>query len=197
MGMILSPARKCARVIKKFQSEFSGIPVGRLSPGTVEAELTSLDFIKSADVFIDGNNSLNIFVTQREPIMRLLTPEGHSMYIDREGTTMPASLHYSPRVLVAFADVPRDRDTLQLKRPGMEKDLFYLANTIMDDRILNALIEEIIIDDQGQWTMVPNWDLPEFISETWSSWMKRLKHLKNSTRTYYLLKVGTNIRQLI
>lgn len=37
----------------------------------------------------------------------------------------------------------------------MEKDLFYLANTIMDDRILNALIEEIIIDDQGQWTMVP------------------------------------------
>ena len=113
------------------------------------------------------------------------------MYIDREGTTMPASLHYSPRVLVAFADVPRDRDTLQLKRPGMEKDLFYLANTIMDDRILNALIEEIIIDDQGQW------DLPEFISETWSSWMKRLKHLKNSTRTYYLLKVGTNIRQLI
>ncbi|MEO5582193.1 MAG: hypothetical protein ABIR66_05850, partial [Saprospiraceae bacterium] len=70
------------RVRKKFQSEFASVPVGSLSPMEVESSLQSLDFIKTADVFVDGNNCLNIYVTQREPMFRLLNGEGQSYYID-------------------------------------------------------------------------------------------------------------------
>ena len=143
------------RVRKKFQSEFASVPVGSLSPMEVESSLQSLDFIKSADVFVDGNNCLNIYVTQREPMFRLINAEGQSYYVDKEGTTMPASMHYSPRVLVASAPISVQKDTLEYKKPGIQKDLFTLANKIAEDKILNALIEEIVSDANSEWMIIP------------------------------------------
>jgi cell division protein FtsQ len=143
------------RVRKKFQSEFASVPVGSLSPMEVEASLQSLDFIKTADVFVDGNNCLNIYVTQREPMFRLLNAEGQSFYIDKEGTMMPASMHYSPRVLVAFAPITLTRDTIDYKKPGLQKEMFDLANLIVFDEVLHALVEEIVADVNGEWMIIP------------------------------------------
>lgn len=143
------------RVRKKFQSEFAGVPMGTLSPMEVEASLQSLDFVKSADVFVDGNNCLNIYVTQREPVFRLINGDGMSYYVDREGTTMPASMHYSPRVLVVTAPITSLRDTLDYKKPGIQKDMFDLANKIATDEVLDALVEEIVGDVNGEWMIIP------------------------------------------
>ncbi len=143
------------RVKKKFQSEYTNVPMSRLSPLEMEASLKSLDFIKTADVYVDGNNRLNVYVTQREPVFRLLTPDGHSFYVDHDGTTMPSSMHYSPRVLVVFASVSVMKDTLTISKPGKEKDIYQFAHRIVDDKILNALIEEIIVDERGEWTLIP------------------------------------------
>ena len=41
------------RITNKFNSEFAAKPIGSLSPIDIEAGLKSLDFVKSADVFID------------------------------------------------------------------------------------------------------------------------------------------------
>ena len=113
------------------------------------------DFVKSADVFIDANSRLNVLVTQREPILRIVNHEGYSLYVDKDGTTMPASLHYSPRVLVAYAKVPHTIDTLSLSKPGVQADLFSLTNIIREDRFLNTLIEQIATDNDGDWVLVP------------------------------------------
>ncbi|MEP7269529.1 MAG: hypothetical protein ABI844_18070 [Saprospiraceae bacterium] len=143
------------RVTNKFKSEFANKPMGSLSPMEIEAGLKSLDFIKSADVFVDANNQLNVYVTQREPILRVVTSNGYSMYVDKDATTMPASLHYSPRVLVAYVNMPDHIDTLAIGKPGLQQELFELANRIREDRLLNTLIEQVAADKEGDWVLVP------------------------------------------
>jgi cell division protein FtsQ len=144
-----------SKILRKFQQEFSNVPLATLDLQEIEAGLQSMDFIKSTDVYLDASNRLNIFVKQREPILRILTPEGNSLYVDKDGSIMPASPHYSPRVLVAFAPVSMTRDSLELSRPGMERDLFELANFIARDRFLHALVEEIMVHSQNDWTLIP------------------------------------------
>lgn len=68
---------------------------------------------------------------------------------------MPASLHYSPRVLVAYADVPNTVDTLSVNKPGIQSDLFKLTHIIREDRFLNTLIEQMATDNDGDWILVP------------------------------------------
>ncbi|MBP6793531.1 MAG: hypothetical protein KA143_00675 [Saprospiraceae bacterium] len=143
------------RITNKFQSEFANKPIGSLSPIEIESGLKSMDFVKSADVYVDANSRLNVLVTQREPILRIINHEGYSLYVDKDGTTMPASLHYSPRVLVAYADVPNTIDTLSLNRPGVQSDLFKLTHIIREDRFLNTLIEQMATDNDGDWILVP------------------------------------------
>lgn len=143
------------RINNKFQTEFANKPLGSLSPIEMEAGLKSLDFVKSADVYVDANNTLNVLVTQREPILRIINHEGYSMYVDKDGTTMPPSLHYAPRVLVAYANVPNNLDTLKIAKEGIQKDLFTLTHLIREDRFLNILIEQISVDPHGEWTLVP------------------------------------------
>lgn len=143
------------RVKRKFQSEYTNVPMSRFSLLEMEASLKSLDFIKTADVYVDGNNRLNVYITQREPVFRLLTPDGHSFYVDKDGTTMPSSMHYSPRVVVVFAPISILKDTLAISSPGIEQDVYRLAQRIAEDRILNALVEEIIVDELGEWTLIP------------------------------------------
>lgn len=143
------------RITNKFQTEFVNKPIGRLSPIEIEAGLKSIDFVKSADVYLDANSRLNVLVTQREPILRIINHEGYSLYVDKDGTTMPASLHYSPRVLVAYANVPNTIDTLSLNKPGLQLNLFTLSNIIRDDRFLSTLIEQIALDNEGDWVLVP------------------------------------------
>ncbi len=144
-----------SKILRKFQQEFSNVPLATLDLPEIESALQSMDFIKSTDVYLDANNQLNIFVKQREPILRILTPEGNSLYVDKDGSIMPASPHYSPRVLVAFVPVQATKDTLDLDHPGMEKDLFELANYISKDRFLHALVEEIMVNGQNDWTLIP------------------------------------------
>lgn len=143
------------KVLKKFQSEFTGVPLDRINLLQLESELQALDFIKSTDVYLDASNCLNIYVRQREPILRLISPEGRSQYVDKDGSLMPASIHYSPRVLVAFAAVQSRQDSLDIHNPGLERDLFELARYIERDRFLNALVEEILVNDQKDWSLIP------------------------------------------
>lgn len=166
------------KVLKKFQSEFSGVPLDRIDLLQLESELQSLDFIKSTDVFLDANNCLNIYVRQREPILRLISPEGLSQYVDKDGSLMPASIHYSPRVLVAFAAVNFRKDTLDIYHPGLEKELFDLAKYIEADRFLNALVEEILVNDQKDWSLIPKFGPSSILLGSLENLEDKTKRLK-------------------
>lgn len=162
------------KVLKKFQSEFSGVPLDRINLLQLESELQSLDFIKSTDVYLDANNCLNIYVRQREPILRLISPQGRSQYVDKDGSLMPPSIHYSPRVLVAFAAIDLQRDSLNIHSPGLEKDLFELAKYIEGDRFLNALVEEVLVNEQMDWSLIPKFGPSTIL-------LGSLEHLEDKT----------------
>ena len=87
---------------------------------------------------------------------------------------MPASIHYSPRVLVAFAAVGQRGDSLDIHSPGLEKDLFDLAKYIEGDRFLNALVEEILVNDQLEWSLIPKFGPSTIL-------LGSLEHLEDKT----------------
>ncbi len=170
------------KITKKFSSDFTKVPIEKLDVPEIESQLKSLDFIKSTDVYVDANNRLNILVKQREPLFRILSSTGQSMYVDKDGTTMPASNHYSPRVMVAYLDNIITRDTLNIKRPGQEKDLYDLATTISHDNVLEALVEEIIAGDHNEWVIIPKLGPSRIYIGTLQNLEEKLETLKKVYR---------------
>src|SRR6476620_9077373 len=71
----------------------------------LEKALNSHPAIENADMSVDVNGDIRINVTQRTPMVRILTMGGESYYIDTQSKLMPLSDKYTARVLVVNGNV--------------------------------------------------------------------------------------------
>ena len=111
--------------------------------------------ILEADVYIDAGNRVNIDVSQREPILRIIDNNQLNYYLDSEGNKMPLSNHFSARVLVATGHIPPFIPDFKKREKHVLKDLFHLTQVIQEDEFMNALVEQIYVSNKGMYTIVP------------------------------------------
>lgn len=130
------------------------LAVGQLNLRTIEDSLKQSAFVDNAEAYIDARNQLYIDITQREPIVKVLSDQGN-YYLDREGRKLPSSPRDVARVLVATGNIPD-------YTPGFEVDilnplsvLHHVATYIHDDEFLKPLIEQIYVEKQGDLVLVP------------------------------------------
>lgn len=107
------------------------IPKETLVLNKLENALRSSPMIKSAEVYVAVDGTLNAKIEQKTPIARVNT--NVSYYIDDEGLYMPLSSNFSARVplVTGFAD----KNNL--------KDLYTVANKINKDEFLKKHVIEI------------------------------------------------------
>lgn len=72
----------------------------------IETILNGIPVISGAEVFVDANQSLNIQITQRDPLFRVVDANFNQYYIDVEGNKIPYSKNYSARVPVVTGNIP-------------------------------------------------------------------------------------------
>src|SRR5665213_2970165 len=94
--------------------------VGELNLGEMENALSKQPWVKSAEIFFDNNNVLQVKITEREPIARIFTVTGASFYIDSSLTRLPLSSKFSARLPV-FTSFPTDVKVLT----GSDSALLY------------------------------------------------------------------------
>jgi cell division protein FtsQ len=91
------------------QLQNSGVyPVGKLHSDIdlteMEASLLKLNMIKSVKCYFATNGDVNVAVTQRVPVFRVME-EGRSYYIDNERKRMSTSIKFSAYVPVVTGNV--------------------------------------------------------------------------------------------
>ena len=81
----------------------------------METELEKNVWIKTAELFFDNNEILQVTVQEREPVARVFTPRGTTFYIDNELAMLPLSEKFSARLPV-FTNFPSDKKVLVKSR---------------------------------------------------------------------------------
>lgn len=88
-----------------------GKAIGSFNLKKMELELEKDIWIKSAEMFFDNNEMLQVTVHEREPVARVFSAQGTTFYIDEELAMLPLSEKFSARLPV-FTGFPSDKKVL-------------------------------------------------------------------------------------
>jgi len=107
------------------------VPKETLVLNELENTLKSNPMIKTAEVYVAVNGTLNAEIEQKTPIARIST--NASYYIDEEGSFMPLSINYSARVPFVTGYVEKNNLT----------NVYRIAQKVKADEFLKKHVYEI------------------------------------------------------
>jgi len=131
-----------------------GKAIGSFNLKNMELELEKDVWIKSAELFFDNNEMLQVTVQEREPIARVFTAAGTTFYIDDELAMLPLSEKFSARLPV-FTNFPSDKKVLAKADSSLLMDIKMISLAIQKDSFSMAMIEQVDITPQRIFEMIP------------------------------------------
>lgn len=149
------------RDIKQKFRNYLGYDIGsnnikELNLRELEMLLNEDDRVRRAEMYVDSRQVLNIYVAQKDPIVRIMNKNKESYYLDESGDVIPGGLGSAIRVPIATGSIESYSSKLLL--PNAEsrlKKIYDLAQYISKDEFLSALVEQIDIDEAGDIMIVP------------------------------------------
>lgn len=141
-----------------------GTALGSIDARGIEERLRNIPCVAGAEVYHTLEGVLHVEVRQREPVVRIFNSDGSSFYIDAEGHTMPVDPDYTARVLVAtgWLNEPGAVDGVRsvyendsVQQLFRSDDLHRLALFIRRDQLWNALIDQVVVNAEGGFELIP------------------------------------------
>ncbi|SCC10223.1 cell division protein FtsQ [Chitinophaga costaii] len=133
-------------------------PVGRLvsevNLSALEKVVATNPWIKTADLYIDNSDVVNIRATLREPVARIFTTSGSTFYFDKDLGHIPVSARYTARVPV-FTNFPTAATTLTHADSILAAQVVEVASYVLEDAFWMAQIEQVNITPDYQLEMTP------------------------------------------
>jgi cell division protein FtsQ len=155
----LITAEEMNSIIYKAFDSLVGKKLTDINSVDIENHVNTIAFVESAEVYSTITGTMKIRVQQRNPVLRVINAYDQDYYIDREGKLMPVKTGRSTRVMVASGNIRQKyADTLDVSTPEQAKilhDLYTLSNFIRDDDFLRAQIEQIYVNSDNEFEMVP------------------------------------------
>jgi cell division protein FtsQ len=122
----------------------------------LETKLKANPFIEFAKVYINMDGVINVEISQRQPILRIINHIDQDFYVDQHGLKIPLSSNFTARVLVAngFIDelFANRVDTLHT---AIAQQLFKTADYIRRDSLWAAQIAQIYINKDHEIELIP------------------------------------------
>lgn len=134
-------------VQKVIERGYGGIVARKITAvdkDSVEGVLAKHPVIKSAQVYYSLDGYFHVEITQRKPVLRIMSGEGY--YVDEDGKIMPLSGKYTSRVIVATGNISRKFAC---------NGLYPFVMKIRDDHFWDALIEQIIVTKGEEVMLIP------------------------------------------
>lgn len=133
-----------------------GRPMENINIHDLENKLKSNPFVEFAKVYSDMDGIINVEISQRQPILRIINRFDQDFYIDQHGLKIPLSANFTARVPVANGYIDElfanHVDTLHTET-AME--LFKTADYIRRDSLWDAQIAEIYVNKDHEIELVP------------------------------------------
>lgn len=116
----------------------------------LEAKLNTDKRIGRADLYFDSNDRLNVKVTQKKPIMRVIDNVGAEYYLDDKGLQIPTGLGSAIRVpVVTGLNEVFDPNFLKVDKSTKLKEVYDILLYISQDDFLSSLIEQVHVENNG------------------------------------------------
>ena len=121
---------------------------------TIESLLNQNSFVDNVQVYIDARNVIKANIIQKNPLVRINRDNDH-FYLDDSGRRIPLSPVASVRVPVITGKIVQYDDLYQLEDEHQYKDIFKLSKAISEDEFLVSLIEQIHIENNNNYLLIP------------------------------------------
>ena len=87
-----------------------GYPLNKINTREMEKILMKRPYIKKAEIYSSVNGVMQVDITQRKPLVRIITRSQNSYYLDEEGYILPSRGDFTPHVLIANGYFTEDTD---------------------------------------------------------------------------------------
>jgi cell division protein FtsQ len=139
-----------------------GQPVRNVKVTDIEKRINSLRELKVAEVYMAIDGSLNVYVDQRNPVMRVMPDEGGDYFIDEEGYVFRKRNLYTPRLHIIGGNINITRamiDSLSVLDTAIKhtilKDMYSFVRYINEDGFWSAQIDQIYVDGRNEIDLIP------------------------------------------
>jgi len=133
-----------------------GSKIENINIQQLENKLKANPFIEYAKVYADMDGTVNVEISQRQPILRLINRFDQDFYVDQHGLKIPLSANFTAKVLAANGYIDElfaNRvDTLHTE---MAKALFKTADYIRKDSLWDAQIAQIYVNQEHEIELIP------------------------------------------
>lgn len=133
------------KMLELNQLYLNGKRLSQIDYKRVEQVVKALDLVKRVESFPTKSGHVVIQLWQYEPVVRIMDETG-SYYVDSTGVVIDNSLYTAADVLVATGNI---KDSLQVDQ------LRQLALNFRQDAFWNAQMEQIHIEPNGEWVLIP------------------------------------------
>ena len=122
----------------------------------LESKLKANPFIEFAKVYTDMDGVINVEISQRQPILRVMNRFDQDFYVDQHGLKIPLSANFTARVLVAngYIDEAFANNVDSLHTP-MAMELFKNADYIRRDSLWDAQIAQLYVNKDHEIELIP------------------------------------------
>ena len=144
MAKFRSPA-EVSRILKRKNMFPEGRRLTDIDPGKIENVLMANSFIDEAAVYKTPGGHVKISVSQRLPVMRIISDNGENYYLDTRGAIM-TNAHYPADLVVATGNI---------SRKYAHSHLASLGKYLRYDKFWDNQIEQINVDSVGRITLYP------------------------------------------
>ena len=112
--------------------------------------------VKKVEIFLDSKDRLNIWIIQRQPVVRVMDSKDVSYYIDEDGQQIPAIKNAAIRVPLATGNIELfDSTFYNVDKKSRLRDIYTVSKYIAGDDFLSSLIEQINVDDNKELVLIP------------------------------------------
>lgn len=142
--------------IYEASGDLIGQPIKSIDISELEREVSAMNAVEKAEVFTDLKGKVTIEIIQRNPIARVFLTNGKSGYIDEWGKWMNLSKKFTARVIVINGFLPKWNEEISNgNNDDVWNQTYYLTQTIRNDAFLNAQFEQIYMDNNGDFVLIP------------------------------------------
>lgn len=117
-------------------------------------------WIESRNTYVDLDGNLNINIKEYEPMLRVFSWQGQSIYLTENGMVLPSSKQYRPYLLIASGNFSFDeiKDTYRLSDTTdldciLHKSL-HIAKAIQENEFTKNAVSQLYYNQKGEFELV-------------------------------------------
>ena len=171
-------------IYKYSDGDIIGYSFEKINIEQLELKLNENSYFQHVEVYKTTKGVLQVDVRQRNPIIRIFNDSGQSFYIDKYGYVLPISENYTSYEIVATGNIKQKysfNDEVPINIDSSNNiinDLFTLAKYINDDSFFLTQIEQIYVNQDNEFELVPRVGEQIILFGTIDNYQTKFRNLK-------------------